>query len=80
MSKFFNVILCEMCTDITQEPAASVIRLGALIMMMDGAGCPETCTGLHGTISQMIANRNGRGWVGGRAPSVETMFICVLVI
>jgi len=54
--QIFKVMLCEMCTDITQEPAASVIRLGALIMMMDGAGCSETFTRLHGTLSQMIAN------------------------
>ena len=69
MSKFYNVMLCEMYTDITQEHAASVSRLGALIMMMDGAGCSETYTGLHGTLSQKIANRNsllnGRGRVWG---------------
>ena len=29
--QILNVMPCEMCTDITQEPAASVIRLGALI-------------------------------------------------
>jgi hypothetical protein len=60
--------VCEMCTEITQEPANSFIRLGALIMMMDRAGCTETYVGLHGTLSQKIANRNslqnGKGWVG----------------
>jgi hypothetical protein len=34
MSKFFNVMLCEMFTDITQEPTACVTRLGTLVMMM----------------------------------------------
>jgi len=84
MSKFFYVMLCEMYSDITQESAAFVIRLGTLIMMMDWAGCSETCIGLHGTLSQKIANRNslqnGRGGVGGIAASVETMSICVLVV
>jgi hypothetical protein len=58
--KFFNVILCEMCADIAQEPAACVIRLGSLIVMMEGAGCSKTCTGLHGTISQKIRVKQSR--------------------
>ena len=54
MSKFFNVVLCEMCTDIAQEPAAYVIRLGALIVMMDGAGCCETSGHIYWTTQSHI--------------------------
>jgi hypothetical protein len=54
MSDFFNAMLCEMCTDIAEEPAASIIRLDSLILMMEAEGCSETSGYIYQTTRHHI--------------------------